>query len=556
MSDFTLYDYQENILNWMNNKKSKYKNNNTGILFVKMGLGKTFTTLEYLKRKKSQSLIICSKTLLNEWDKQINKFYKNNEFNYLIFHNDYCKINDVTISDLSEKDLIITTYQTIVNANKELNFDKNYFNTNDKGIFTEIKDKNNIISNKKTNGKSILYNIVWDTVICDEIQYITNYKTKAYKSVYSLPYRNFFGLSGTPIKNNRLELISLVKLMVNGLNKIRRWKQEPFTFFDLFYNLDYSGTNIKLPEKNIKNIYIEMTESQREMYKYLLMNKDYECFLDYLTSLRLVQTDLSIYYNTYKIKHDLDNKERYQINFNEFKNTITTNKLYEIYKILEEIKNRKEKVIIFCSYTIFLDVLTQDFENNNINSTIILSNDSINKRKDKIEEWQKSSDLNILLMNYKIGSEGLNLVEANNIILIDSWWNQNAEDQAIARAWRIGQVKPVNIYKLIAKNTIEEILIKKSKLKSEIYEKVKNQEDIKCFVASDTKLDLLFREVKKINDIPEDDEYITMSVGKGKSSKKNHNIVIKKKKTKREKEKEKKTLREKRVLFFEKKMGL
>ncbi len=76
-------------------------------------------------------------------------------------------------------------------------------------------------------------------------------------------------------------------------------------------------------------------------------------------------------------------------------------------------------------------------------------------------------------MNYNIGAEGLNLVEANNIIILDTWWNFSLEAQAIARVKRIGQTREINVYRLLMKNTIESIILEKSQLKMNLFEKIK-----------------------------------------------------------------------------------
>ena len=81
--------------------------------------------------------------------------------------------------------------------------------------------------------------------------------------------------------------------------------------------------------------------------------------------------------------------------------------------------------------------------------------------------------------NDKTGSEGLNLTEANNIILCDNWWIHSVESQAISRSYRNGQEKEVNVYRLVMEDSIEEIILEKSQLKKDLFSKFKNGEEIK-----------------------------------------------------------------------------
>ena len=131
--------------------------------------------------------------------------------------------------------------------------------------------------------------------------------------------------------------------------------------------------------------------------------------------------------------------------------------------------------IVFSSFTTYLKLIVENVEGQKI--TFIESVDSIPQRRKKIENWKKSKDNNILIMNYRIGAEGLNLVEANNVVLLDTWWNFTYEKQAIARCHRIGQTKSVNVYRLLFKNSIETLMFNKSVFKSDIFGKIQRHEE-------------------------------------------------------------------------------
>ena len=208
-----------------------------------------------------------------------------------------------------------------------------------------------------------------------------------------------------------------------------------------------------------------------------LMTLNFNSLVQYLETMDLEITDKEVYnqlgneyfdphaekwknYDLKKLKHD--------INFGNAK-------YIELKKIIEEIKGRGEKGIIFSNSTAYLKLLDKNLETK---TTIILSEDPIQNRFAKIQKWRTEKDNNLLLMNYKIGSEGLNLTEANNVILLDTWWNFTYEKQAIARCKRIGQKKEVNVYRLLFENSIEILMFNKSVFKSDIFDKIKNGDDL------------------------------------------------------------------------------
>ena len=113
----------------------------------------------------------------------------------------------------------------------------------------------------------------------------------------------------------------------------------------------------------------------------------------------------------------------------------------------------------------------------------------MSSRSKSLELFSNDPEISCMLISLMAGSCGLNLISANNVILVDPWWNPSVETQAIERVHRIGQTKNVNIYRFVCKNTIEERIIDvqnaKTKMISEIFDKDKtpqkklNIEDLK-----------------------------------------------------------------------------
>lgn len=528
--NISLYPYQQEIVNWMTNiKQNSIHGSRGGILYVEMGLGKTFTTLEYLRQTESKkTLIVCSKTLIQEWINQIDKFYEKKP-TVFIYHSSFNQLKTINKRQLENYDIIITTYNMISKSNKisknlklseHLVYKEDFY-----GKFKwKIADYEELDFNIDT-GNGVLYGIKWDNVICDESQTITNWKTAFFQSVYTLNTKSFFGLSGTPIKNNKGEFITSLKLLkVQGNNYPSLWNKAENVmrqeYFKLFYNVNYEQANIKLPEIKhiIKEIDFSVLEKKiLERYIglwefYMGVNRDnygdvMTKLLGLFTRLRQINLDKMLLVKTKKgltqyiescILEEqggggLENIEITEERINNYNHGLVFgNKKYEeLKKIITEIKERNEKVLIFSSFSSYLKMLCENLSDEQI--TFIEAEDSIQTRGMKIKMWKENQNKNILMMNYRIGAEGLNLVEANNVILLDTWWNFTYEKQAIARCHRIGQSKQVNVYRLLFKNSVETLMFNKSAFKSDIFNKIKNNEKL-----IDSKSQLSLRNMNEI----------------------------------------------------------
>jgi SNF2 family DNA or RNA helicase len=505
--DASLFLYQRNVLNWMRAiKRSNICGAQGGVIFMKMGLGKTIVSLEYLKQSINKSnscnLVICSKILINEWKNQIEKFYEEKP-KVFILHNDYNKIKNVTVEQLQQYNIILTTYQTICNANKKNHmFSDIYINkeTNNKYY---IDENQNTILKEKNPGIGCVYQTIFNSVIIDECQNVSNKDSLTFRSIYSLARNETWCLSGTPIKNNKLEFISILKLLkVNGFNFPSQWKNEiiPSKVWNLFKHVTYNN-NMELPKINYNTIKLNMNKKTKAIYKnyveqlwdeYNKMIKKGENKISKLIGLftRLRQICIT----PYLLKFKEDSMEQYKKLMKQddiSRDLFYNEKLNETINILKEKTSKGEKVIIFTYFSSYLYLLKNVLQKNGIENTIIKATDNLRVRDQKIENYKKSKDNNVLLMNYKIGSEGLNLTEANNIILLDSWWNFVYEEQAIARVHRTGQTKEVNVYKIMMNSSFEELMYKLSLEKKDLFSKLKNNDQYAVKIKLDK--DTIFR---------------------------------------------------------------
>ena len=527
---FTPYKYQEETIDWLNEREeNEFLGIRGGILYLKMGLGKTFISLEHIRRNGGTNLIVCSKSIISVWINEIKKFL-GEEFKYFVLHSDYGS-NKVKMSSefISQFSIVITTYDYCVIGNKKTEASKYLID----GKHTLLPNKN-ILHKMDYHNRGILYSYLWDRIIIDESQNISNFTTKRFKAIYALPGKFRFCLTGTPIRNSAKEMWAQYKFIgLNIMDKISKYNEKDFKEFELekvIKEIEYKDTHIVLPEKREIISRVNMTKIEKGIYaSYLFkLEEAYEsenikkrimALFKTITKMRQISNTskllslkqsnvddvIKVFFNEYFLKYKKEDQTMLYNNsgLNDFlpqtlngivntfldggvecsyENVVIelgksfkNEKYKKLIEHIDEIKKRGEKVIIFSAYTSYLELLETSLKEKQYNITMIKSKDSIAKRNDKLNAFE--NDLDILMMNYKIGAEGLNLAFANNVILLDTWWNFSLEEQAIARVYRNGQTKQVNVYRILTKFSIEEIIFKLSREKKEIMNKLKNGEE-------------------------------------------------------------------------------
>ncbi len=148
---------------------------------------------------------------------------------------------------------------------------------------------------------------------------------------------------------------------------------------------------------------------------------------------------------------------------------IESSKLAKCNELIESLLKEGHKILVFSQFVTHLALIRPELEKRGIHYQYLDGTTPVRDRNTAVHEFQKGKG-NVFLISLKAGGVGLNLTEADYVIHMDPWWNPAVEDQASDRAHRIGQHKPVTIYRLIAKNTIEKKII-------ELHEKKRNLAD-------------------------------------------------------------------------------
>ena len=155
-------------------------------------------------------------------------------------------------------------------------------------------------------------------------------------------------------------------------------------------------------------------------------------------------------------------------------------KLDLLMEILPEQLEEGRRILIFSQFTRMIALIEDELDARKIAYSKLTGQ---TRKRDEAIELFKSGEVSVFLISLKAGGVGLNLTEADTVIIYDPWWNPAAESQAADRAHRIGQDKPVFVYKLITENTVEEKIIamqeRKRALADSIYKDDSKEESLK-----------------------------------------------------------------------------
>ena len=439
----TLRDYQKYGYKWL---KYLTDNNLGACLADDMGLGKTLQAIALLsnlhEEKKKKSMVIMPKSLIYNWENEIKKFAPKLKVGV------YYGINR-DFSSLKKVDVILTTYGTIRN------------------------DIENLLEHK------------FDLLILDESQNIKNINSQTTKAVLLLNAKKRVALSGTPIENNLLELYSLFRF----LNPEMFGSVQRFTNSYILPIQKYSDTStieelkkkiypfllrrIKkevledLPDKIEKLVYVDMNDEHRRFYEE--RRKYYYSLLEKNTSSQGNFDKFFVLQAINELRHIVSSPEL------ESKKIISSKKEVLIENVVEAIENN-HKVLVFVNYLSSIESICDSLKENKIK--YLKMTGQTKDRQTLVDKFQNDSRYKVFVMTLKTGGVGLNLVSADTIFIYDPWWNTTVENQAIDRAYRLGQDKTVFAYKMIMRNTIEEKILKLQEIKNKLLDDLISEDNL------------------------------------------------------------------------------
>jgi len=404
-----------------------------GILADDMGLGKTVQTLAHILVEKQSgradrpSLVIAPTSLMANWRLEARRFAP--DLKVLTLHGGERK---PLFEKIDDHDLVLTTY-ALLRYDKETLLARNYH-----------------------------------LVILDEAQNIKNPKATTTQLVHQLKARHRLCLSGTPMENHLGELWSLCHFLNPGLlgdsQTYRRVFRTPIEKHDDVdrsrllarrvrpFLLRRTKTEVEqdLPEKTEIVENIELDGNQRDLYESIRLAmhervrreiaakgaaRSHIIILDALLKLRQVCCDPRL------------------LKLDAAKNVDSSAKLTRLMDMLPAMIEEGRRILLFSQFTSMLALIETELKRSKVDYLKLTGRTK--NRGALVDQFQKGTTP-LFLISLKAGGSGLNLIAADTVIHYDPWWNPAVEDQATDRAHRIGQEKPVFVYRLRTLGTVEE----------------------------------------------------------------------------------------------------
>ncbi len=384
------------------------------VLADDMGLGKT---LQALCALRGRALVVCPRSVVHNWAAEIRRFRPG--LRASIYHGPKRALDPAA-------DVTLTTY-AILRLDADL-----------------------------------LAQVQWGTVILDESQAIKNPDSQVARAAYELPAGFRVALSGTPVENRLDELWSQLHFTNRGLlggrsafderfaraigagdagaaERLRR-KIRPFVLRRL-----KKEVAPELPPRIEAVLYCELEEQERNVYEAVRAAARKEV----VTRLAEGGSVLAALEALLRLRQAACHSQLVPGQF-----ATTSAKVERLVEALGDAAADGHKALVFSQWTSFLDLVEPHLAREGI--AFLRLDGSTRDRGAVVAGFQDDAGPPVMLISLKAGGTGLNLTAADHVFLLDPWWNPAVEDQAADRAHRIGQDKSVMVYRLVAKDTVEE----------------------------------------------------------------------------------------------------
>ena len=316
-----------------------------------------------------------------------------------------------------------------------------------------------------------LKEVEWCGVVLDEAQNVKNAETKQSKAARSLTAGYRLALTGTPVENNVGDLWSLMEFLNPGLlgtqtefkrkfylpiqtssdpaaaKQLRRLT-EPF----ILRRLKTDKTIISdLPDKMEMKVFCTLTKEQASLYA-AVVNEATRALeeSDGIKRKGVVLATLS------KLKQVCNHPAQFLGDNSAIPNR--SGKLSRLAEMLEEVLEIQERALVFTQFREMGEIIRKHLQESFGREVLFLHGGVTKKSRDRmVERFQDDDDPpSVFILSLKAGGTGLNLTRANHVFHFDRWWNPAVENQATDRAFRIGQVKNVQVHKYLCTGTLEE----------------------------------------------------------------------------------------------------
>jgi hypothetical protein len=422
-----------------------------------MGLGKTLQALAVILEKAPDgpSLVVAPTSVCMNWLQETNRFAPTLRMHMLGSRN-----RKKLVQSLKEFDVLVTSYTLLQQEAK---------------LFAGID---------------------WHIIVLDEAQAIKNMETKRSRAAMSLNGRFKLLTTGTPIENHLGELWNLFNFILPGLlgsleSFNRRFAVPIERFGDQLarrklkklirpFILRRSKAQVleELPPRTEITLQVEMNSKELAFYEAMRRNALENLTVEQQISSRKRKdkevNGVSLKKNnakgyTVRILAEIMKLRRACCNPKLVmpESDIESSKLLLFEKVVDELLENRHKALVFSQFVGHLQLIRSLLDKKGIDYRYLDGSTPMKKREKEVAAFQAGQG-DLFLISLKAGGLGLNLTAADYVIHMDPWWNPAVEDQASDRVHRIGQLHPVTIYRLIAKNSIEEKIVKLHKEKRDL----------------------------------------------------------------------------------------
>ncbi|WGL15802.1 DEAD/DEAH box helicase [Microbulbifer bruguierae] len=426
----TLRPYQQDGLDWLTFLQ---RYGFGGILADDMGLGKTLQTLALVQhmqeagRLKKPAMVVAPTSLTGNWLREAAQFVP--ALKVTLIHGPH---RDPAFAEIKNSDLVITTYPLLVR---------------DQARYSKRK---------------------FSLLVLDEAQAIKNPSTKIAECVRAINSETRLCLSGTPLENHLGELWSLMDFALPGLLGGRKTfnesyrtpienqgdtdrQQELARKVRPFMLRRTKGEVVsELPPKTESIQYVELGEQQRALYESVRVSME-KRIRDLVAQQGMAKSHIEFLDALLKLRQSCIDPRL--VKLDKAAGINTSAKLEWLEESLPQLLEEGRSILIFSQFTQVLKLIEEQLSAQKIDYTKLTG--QTRKRQQAIDRFQQG-EVRVFLISLKAGGAGLNLTAADVVIHMDPWWNPAVENQATDRAHRIGQDKPVFVYKLVAADTVEE----------------------------------------------------------------------------------------------------
>jgi superfamily II DNA or RNA helicase len=402
-----------------------------GCLADDMGLGKTIQVLALLEARRTASnptvpsLVVVPRSLVHNWIEEAARFTPQ------------LRVLDYTGQaradhrpDFGAYDLVVTTYGTV---------------------------RRDVVE---------LRTFRFDYVILDEAQAIKNAASQASRACRLLTSNHRLAMSGTPVENHLGELGALFEFLNPGMlgrAAAQRARVAGASDADSVavlaralkpFILRRTKEQVlsELPTKTEQTLYCELEPKQRKMYDQMKAH--------YRQSLTATIGKLGLARAKVYVLEALLRLRQVACHPGLVDKSLvdeSSAKIDTLFESLREVLDEGHKALVFSQFTSLLSIVRPRLEAEGIKYEYL--DGKTVKRAEKVKRFQEDPECPVFLISLKAGGQGLNLTAADYVFILDPWWNPAVEAQAVDRAHRIGQTRPVFAYRLIARDTVEEQIV-------------------------------------------------------------------------------------------------